>query len=57
MKGKVVSILTNDATSLDAIDTAALKAELAELSETPATDLDAKNARVDRIRKMLSLAQ
>jgi len=60
VKGHVVSILTNNATPLDGIDKDALQAELSELSaKTATTDEDqaAKTARVDRIRKMLSLAQ
>lgn len=60
VKGKVVSILTNDALPLDAIDKEALKSELSELTEKVATndaDQDAKTARVDRLRLMLKLAQ
>ncbi len=60
VKGKVISILTNDALPLDALDKEALRSELAELSESVATtdaDQEAKTARVDRIRLMLKLAQ
>ena len=60
VKGKVISILTNDALPLDALDKEALRSELAELSESVATtdaDQEAKTARVDRIRLMLELAQ
>ncbi|MBD3672041.1 MAG: F0F1 ATP synthase subunit epsilon [Planctomycetaceae bacterium] len=60
VKGQVVSILTNDALPLHAIDKEALKSELSELTEKVATteaDQDAKTARVDRLRMMLKLAQ
>ena len=56
----VVSILTNDATALDQLDAAALRAELSELVEQPTSgeeEQTAKTHRVDRVRKMLSLAQ
>ncbi|MDC0308345.1 MAG: F0F1 ATP synthase subunit epsilon [Planctomycetaceae bacterium] len=59
VKGHVISILTNDATTLDGIDTAALKTELAELTEKSTTndaDQEAKNNRINRIQKMLKLA-
>lgn len=60
VKGKVVSILTNDATTLDGIDTAALKTELAEISEQAATtdaDQETKTNHINRIRTMLKLAR
>jgi len=60
VKGKVISILTNNALTLDALDKDALRSELAELTESVATndaDQEAKTARVDRIRTMLKLAQ
>lgn len=60
VRENVVSILTNDATSLDQLDAGALRTELNELvSQTTLKEEDqvAKTDRVDRLRKMLSLAQ
>jgi F-type H+-transporting ATPase subunit epsilon len=60
VKENVVSILTNDATPLKELDAAALRTELSELVEKVTFDADEqadKMNRVDRVRKMLSLAQ
>lgn len=60
VRENVVSILTNNATSLEQLNVNALRTELNELigQVTPkAEDQAAKTERVDRLRKMLSLAQ
>ena len=59
VKENVVSVLTNDATPLKELDSAALRQELSELvqkvtlNENEQTE---KTNRIDRVRKMLSLA-
>lgn len=60
IKDNVVSLLTNDATPLDQLDKAALKAELEELSSgltRNELEYETKSGRQARVRKMLSLAQ
>ncbi|HSG71494.1 MAG TPA: F0F1 ATP synthase subunit epsilon, partial [Planctomycetaceae bacterium] len=60
IKDNVVSLLTNDATPLDQLDKAALKAELDELSSgltKSELEHETKSGRQARVRKMLSLAQ
>jgi F-type H+-transporting ATPase subunit epsilon len=60
IKDNVVSLLTNDATPLDQLDKAALKAELEELSSgltRNELEYESKSGRQARVRKMLSLAQ
>ena len=60
IKENVVSLLTNDATPLEKLDKAALKAELDELARgLTKTELEyeTKSGRQARVRKMLSLAQ
>ena len=60
VQSNVVSILTNDATPLSDLDASALRTEMSELVSQTTSGEDeqiAKTERLDRVRKMLSLAQ